>query len=166
MPVASSAAYITAPTPAAASTTKSVNTRFEMTILGTSGSGWRIDVWLVGGPMMVLRRTEGVPRGLTGRTPAVYRGGPGRRATKGTTMGLLDKAKDAAKTVGDKAQEGIKAGQEKLDETKTKRKISDLKEELGGIVYAQKKSGATPNADAEITRIVGEIEELEASLTE
>jgi hypothetical protein len=79
-------------------------------------------------------------------------------------VGLLDKAKDAAKTVGDKAQEGIKAGQEKLDESKTKRKIEDLKEELGGIVYGQRTGAATPDAETEITRIVGEISELEAAL--
>ena len=79
-------------------------------------------------------------------------------------MGLLDKAKEAAKTVGDKAQEGIKAGQEKVDEHKTKKRISDLKEELGGIVYQQRTAGAAANADTEITRIVGEIQEAEATL--
>ena len=79
-------------------------------------------------------------------------------------MSLLDKAKEAAKTVGEKAQEGIKAGQEKLDEAKTKRRINELKEELGGIVYAQR-SGAPPaDAEAEITRIVAEITEAEAAL--
>ena len=79
-------------------------------------------------------------------------------------MSLLDKAKDAAKTVGEKAQEGIKAGQEKIDETKTKRKISDLKEELGGIVYAQRTGSGAADAEAELTRIVGEIQAAEASL--
>lgn len=81
-------------------------------------------------------------------------------------MGLLDKAKDAAKTVGDKAQEGLKAGQDKLDESKTKHKIGDLKEELGGIVYAQKTGGGAADAESEISRIVGEISELEAALAE
>jgi hypothetical protein len=79
-------------------------------------------------------------------------------------MGLLDKAKEAAKTVGDKAQEGIKAGQEKIDEAKTKKRISDLKEELGGIVYQQRTGGAAADADAEIGRIVGEIQEAESAL--
>ena len=79
-------------------------------------------------------------------------------------MGLLDKAKEAAKTVGDKAQEGIKAGQEKVDEVKTKKRISDLKEELGGIVYQQRTGGAAAYADTEITRIVGEIQGAEATL--
>jgi len=81
-------------------------------------------------------------------------------------MGLLDKAKEAAKTVGEKAQEGIKAGQEKLDETKTKKRIGDLKEELGGIVYQQRTGAAPPNADAEIDRIVNEIKQAEASLAQ
>jgi hypothetical protein len=81
-------------------------------------------------------------------------------------MGLLDKAKDAAKTVGDKAQEGLKAGKEKLDEAQTKRDIDDRKEELGGIVYAQRTGTPAPDAESEITRIVGEIQALEAKLTE
>jgi len=81
-------------------------------------------------------------------------------------MGLLDKAKDAAKTVGDKAQEGIKAGQEKIDETKTKKKVSDLKEDLGGIVYQQRTGAGSADADAEIDRIVREITAAEASLAE
>jgi hypothetical protein len=82
----------------------------------------------------------------------------------GDRMGLLDKAKDAAKTVGDKAQEGIKAGQEKVDEHKTKKRISDLKEQLGGIVFEQRTGAAPENADADIERLVGEIQEAEASL--
>jgi len=81
-------------------------------------------------------------------------------------MGLLDKAKEAAKTVGDKAQEGIKAGQEKVDEAKTKKRIGSLKEELGGIVFEQRTGSSPANADAEISRIVGEIQEAEASLAE
>jgi hypothetical protein len=81
------------------------------------------------------------------------------------TMGLLDKAKDAAKTVGDKAKEAVDAGSDKVDEVKTKRKIGELKEELGGIVFLQKTSGAPVDADAQITRIVGEITENQAKLS-
>jgi hypothetical protein len=79
-------------------------------------------------------------------------------------MGLLDKAKDAAKTVGEKAQEGVKAGQDKVDKMKAKQKISDLKEELGGIVYQQQTGATVLNADTEITRLVGEIQQAEATL--
>jgi len=81
-------------------------------------------------------------------------------------MGFLDKAKDAAKTVGEKTQEGIKAGKEKLDDAQTKRDIGDLKEELGGIVFAQRTGAGAADAETEITRIVGEIQALEAKLAE
>jgi hypothetical protein len=81
-------------------------------------------------------------------------------------MGLLDKAKEAAKTVGDKAQEGIKAGQEKVDEVKTKKRISDLNEELGGIVFEQRAGSAPATADADIDRIVSQISEAQASLAD
>jgi hypothetical protein len=79
-------------------------------------------------------------------------------------MGLLDKAKDAAKTVGEKAKEGVAAGQEKVGDMKAKKRIGELKEELGGIVYAQRTGGAAANAETEITRIVTEITAAETEL--
>ncbi len=51
-------------------------------------------------------------------------------------MGLLDKVKETAQKGADFAKDGVKAGQDKLDEQKLKKKIGELKEELGGIVYA------------------------------
>ena len=81
-------------------------------------------------------------------------------------MGLLDKAKDAAKVVGDKAQEGLKAGQEKVDAVKTKKHIDDLKEQIGGIVYLQRTGAPSASADADIDRMVGEIKDAEAHLAE
>ena len=47
--------------------------------------------------------------------------------------------------------------------TKTKKKIGELKEELGGIVYAERTGAGNGSADAEIARLVGEISEAEAS---
>jgi hypothetical protein len=79
-------------------------------------------------------------------------------------VGLLDKAKDAAKVAGEKAKEGLAAGKEKVDETRTKRRISDLKEELGGIVYSQKAGSPPADADTQITKLVDEIREAEAQL--
>jgi hypothetical protein len=79
-------------------------------------------------------------------------------------MGLLDKAKDAAKVVGDKAQEGLKAGQEKVDEVKTKKQISELKEQIGGIVYLQRTGAASATAEADIDRMVGEVKDAEERL--
>jgi hypothetical protein len=79
-------------------------------------------------------------------------------------MGLLDKVKETAQKGVDKAKEGVQAGQEKLEERKLEKKIAELKEELGGIVYAQKTGSAAVNADAEVTRIVGEIKATETEL--
>jgi hypothetical protein len=81
-------------------------------------------------------------------------------------MSLLDKAKDAAKTVGEKAKQGVEAGKDKVDEVSTKKKIDGLKQELGGIVYLQRTGNPPENADAELDRIVGEITELESHLSE
>ena len=81
-------------------------------------------------------------------------------------MGLLDKVKETAQKGADLAKEGVKAGQDKIDEQKLKKKVGDLKEELGGVVYAQK-SGTTPegvDAEVEIARIVAEINAVEAEL--
>lgn len=79
-------------------------------------------------------------------------------------MGFLDKVKTTAQQVGEKAQEGLKAGQDKIDDVRLKKRIDDLKEELGGIVFLQRTGKAPDNAEAEITRIVGEIEEAEQQL--
>jgi hypothetical protein len=83
-------------------------------------------------------------------------------------MGLLDKVKETAQKGADLAKEGVKAGQDKLDEQKAKRKIDDLKEELGGVVYAQKTGASTEGLDpeVEIARIVAEISAVEAELAE
>jgi len=79
-------------------------------------------------------------------------------------MSFLDKAKGAAKKVGEKAKEGIEAGQDKLDETKTKHRIGNLKEELGGVVFLQRTGAPPADAEAQITRLVDEIKQAEAQL--
>jgi hypothetical protein len=79
-------------------------------------------------------------------------------------MGFMDKVKETAAKGTEMAKSGVKAGQDKLDETKTKKKISDLKEELGGIVYAQKTGTGNGSADAEIERLVNEIKDAEDEL--
>lgn len=81
-------------------------------------------------------------------------------------MGLLDKAKEAAKTVGGKAQETVKAGQDKLEDQKLKKRVGELKEELGGVVYLQRIGTPPDDAEAEITRLVEEIGAGERQLAE
>ena len=83
-------------------------------------------------------------------------------------MGLLDKVKETAQKGADLAKEGVKAGQDKIDETKLKKKVGDLKEELGGVVYAQRSGTTTEGLDpeVEIARIVAEINAVESELAE
>jgi hypothetical protein len=83
-------------------------------------------------------------------------------------MGLLDKVKETAQKGADLAKEGVKAGQDKIDEQKLKKRIADLKEELGGVVYDQRAGRATEGLDpeVEIARIVAEINAAEAELAE
>jgi hypothetical protein len=81
-------------------------------------------------------------------------------------MSLLDKMKETAQKGVDKTKEAVSTGQEKLEERKLEKKISELKEELGGLVYAQKTGLPAENAeaDAEIARVIGEIKEVEAEI--
>ena len=79
-------------------------------------------------------------------------------------MGFMDKVKETAAKGTEMAKSGVKAGQDKLDEQKAKKKIGDLKEELGGVVYAQKTGTGNGTADAEIERLVSEIKDAEAEL--
>jgi len=81
-------------------------------------------------------------------------------------MGIMDKVKATSQKVGEKAKGAVEAGQEKLDETKTKKHIGELKEELGGIIYAQRTGTAAAGAETEIERIVGEIKTAEEHLGE
>ena len=62
----------------------------------------------------------------------------------------------------------MKAGQDKIDEQKLKKKVGDLKEELGGVVYDQKAGRTAEGLDpeVEIARIVAEINAVEAELAE
>jgi hypothetical protein len=81
-------------------------------------------------------------------------------------MSLLDKAKDAAKTVGEKAKQGVEAASDKVDEVTTKKKVDGLKQELGGIVYLQRTGTPPEDAEAEISRLIDEIRSTEAKLAE
>jgi hypothetical protein len=79
-------------------------------------------------------------------------------------MSLLDKMKETAQKGVDKTKEAVSAGQDKMEAHKLEKQISDLKEELGGIVYAQRSGTPPDNADAEIERLVGEIKNIETEL--
>jgi hypothetical protein len=79
-------------------------------------------------------------------------------------MGLMDKVKETAQKGADAAKGAVSAGQDKLDDMKTEKHIKELKEELGGLLYAQKSGSPASDFDTEVARIVDEIKESEAAL--
>ena len=79
-------------------------------------------------------------------------------------MGLMDKVKETAQKGADAAKGAVSAGQDKLDDMKAEKKVKELKEELGGLVYDQKSGKPAADIDAQITRLVAEIQEAEKEL--
>ena len=79
-------------------------------------------------------------------------------------MGLMDKVKETAAKGADAAKGAVSAGQDKLDDMKVEKRIKELKEELGGLLYAQKTGTPADDFDAQVARIVDEIKESEAAL--
>jgi TolA-binding protein len=70
-------------------------------------------------------------------------------------MGFLDKAKEKTTQLAGQAKE-------KLDDAKEKKKIDDLLDDLGRILYRQRTERGEADDEAEITRLVGELQKLEA----
>jgi DNA anti-recombination protein RmuC len=77
-------------------------------------------------------------------------------------VGLLDKAKDAAKKAQETASKGISEAKDKGQEYTLKRRQNALAEELGQIVFRQREGEA--GLDAEIDRLVGEMRALKAEI--
>jgi uncharacterized coiled-coil DUF342 family protein len=74
-------------------------------------------------------------------------------------MGILDKAKEKASRLAEQAKE-------KIDDVKEKRKVDDLLDELGRIVYRQRTERGEPGDEAEIVRLIAELRTLEAEGTD
>jgi hypothetical protein len=79
-------------------------------------------------------------------------------------MGFLDKAKQQATQLAQKAQEGVKTGQAKLDQAQTKKKEDALLRDLGAVFYAEKTGKATGETAAEIERLLSELRTHEAEV--
>jgi hypothetical protein len=79
-------------------------------------------------------------------------------------MGLMDKVKETAQKGVDATKGAVSAGQEKLDDMKAEKRIKELKEELGGLLYAQQSGSPADDYDAQVARIVEEIKAAEAEL--
>ena len=77
-------------------------------------------------------------------------------------MGFLDKAKQQATQLAQKAQEGVKTGQAKLDQVQSKKKEDALLRDLGAVFYAEKTGRVTGETAAEIERLLSELRSHEA----
>jgi polyhydroxyalkanoate synthesis regulator phasin len=69
-------------------------------------------------------------------------------------MALLDKVKSQAKDLKGKV-EG------KVEDVQAKRKVDDLLDDLGRILYAERTERPMADAEIEISRLVGELKTLE-----
>ena len=73
-------------------------------------------------------------------------------------MGLMDKAKEAAKAAEAAARSAASDARDKGDELMLKRKVNALAEELGHVTYRQH-DGLT-DLEGEVNRLVGEMRAL------
>jgi hypothetical protein len=69
-------------------------------------------------------------------------------------MGFFDKVKGQAKELKEKVGD-------KVEDVQGKRKATDLLDDLGRFLYAERTGRAISGADTEIDRLVGELKRLE-----
>ncbi|MHB8329888.1 MAG: hypothetical protein ACYDD6_09755 [Acidimicrobiales bacterium] len=74
-------------------------------------------------------------------------------------MGLMDKVKNQATQLADKAQQAGQAGQAKLADIQAKRKADGMLLELGGLSYIEKVGRSVTGGEA---RAAGLVEQLQA----
>ena len=74
-------------------------------------------------------------------------------------MGFLDKAKE-------KAGQLVEPIKEKVDDRKERRKADDLLDDLGRVTFRQRTDRALPDDEAEILRLIVELQALEAEGTD
>src|SRR3954470_5198010 len=76
-------------------------------------------------------------------------------------MGFLDKVKNTAQQVAEKAQEGAKQGQEKIQEARAKRSADAVLKDLGTVLYLDRTGRGTPQLTAEVERLTAELRDME-----
>lgn len=77
-------------------------------------------------------------------------------------MGLMDKAKEAAKAAAEAAQKGLDEAKDAGQSFQLKRKLSGLAEELGETVYRQREGES--GLDGEVDRLVEEMRAVKAEI--
>jgi hypothetical protein len=77
-------------------------------------------------------------------------------------VGFMDKVKAAAQDVAKETKKAAAHAQDKVGEAQTKKKMNDLAEQLGWLMYRERTEGTPGGADAD--GIVAEISALKAQL--
>lgn len=77
-------------------------------------------------------------------------------------MGLVDKAREAAKRAADAAQKGAEEARDKAQELSLKRRQNALAQDLGYLVVRQRNGES--GLDAEIDRVASEVQAVQAEI--
>ena len=77
-------------------------------------------------------------------------------------MGIMDKVKEQATQIADRAQQAGQVGQAKLAELQAKRKADGLLLELGGIVYSERAGHPVPDSESRAASVVAQLQAHEA----
>ena len=80
-------------------------------------------------------------------------------------MGLMDKVKATAGKVGEKAQQGVQQGQQKLSEVQERKRVDGLLRDLGAATFHDRTGRGSPVVSSEIERLVAELRDAEAAGT-
>lgn len=77
-------------------------------------------------------------------------------------MGFLDKMKEQASQLADKAQEAGKAGQAKIEALQARRHADAFLRELGALDYATRKGTPLTDAETRASQLVEQLKQYEA----
>lgn len=75
-------------------------------------------------------------------------------------MGLMEKLREQATTVAEKAQEAGRAGQARVSEMQSRRRADAMLRDVGVAVFRERTAGVP--SSAEVERLIGELRALEA----
>lgn len=76
-------------------------------------------------------------------------------------MGLMDKVKQQANQIAEKAQEAGKAGQAKLEAIQAKRRIDGVLSDLGAITYRARTNQAGPGDEERTDGLIAQVKAYE-----
>jgi len=77
-------------------------------------------------------------------------------------MGLMDKARDAAKVAADRAQKGLDEAKDAGQKVTLRRRLGALSGELGDVVFRQREGEA--GLEPEVDRLVDEMRAVRAEI--